>query len=284
MRFPLRSGIDAHVWAGKPADSDLDSLLDSPLRREIAKRLLGGQSAVWVLLDSSDKGANDTAEALLKAELPRLEKDLKLPEVAQQDEALLAGGPELKIAFSMLRLSREDPAEQVLVRTLLATEPDLKGIDEPMAFPVFGRGRAHWALVGPGISQENIADLAAFLVGECSCEVKEQNPGADLLMTAAWDQLSGAFVVDETLPPLVGLPPVAAVAAKTPTVAPAATAAAQPDPKPATNTLAAVVSTPKPADPPSRRPLATGIIVACAAILAVVTLGTVWLRSKQTST
>ena len=44
-------------------------------------------------------------------------------------------------------------------------------------------------LIGAGVTAENIHDSAAFLVGACSCEVKEQNPGFDLLLAADWDVL-----------------------------------------------------------------------------------------------
>lgn len=279
VRFPLRSRIDGHVWAGPPAAADLDQLLDSPLRREMAKRLVAGQSAVWVLLDSSNQAASDAAFELLAGELPRLEKTLKLPELALQDESIVSSGPELKIGFSLLRLKRDDPQEQPLVQMLLSTEQDLKALDEPLAFPVFGRGRAHWALVGAGISQENIADLAAFLVGECSCEVKERNPGADLLMTAAWSQFGGAFVVDETLPPLVGLPPLAASTAAIPAAGALPAASAQPAAQATSHTPAATAVTEIERSPP--RTLTTGILVACAALLTAVAVGTAWLRAKQ---
>jgi len=280
VRFPLRSQLDAEIWAGPPSAAKLDELLDSPLRREIAKRLLAGESAVWLLLDSSDQAAGDAAEGLLTNELAQLQQTLELPELAPQDEALLTGGPELKIRFSSLRLKRDDPQEQPLVRMLLSMESDLKGIDEPMVFPVFGRGRAHWPLVGAGVSRENIADLAAFLVGECSCEVKELNPGADLLMTAAWDQLSGTFVVDESLPPLVGLPTLTAATAAAPL---ADVPPAEPARSIVPTTEIALAAPAVPAtDRPSQGTLVAGLVVACATLLTVVAVGTIYLKTKQT--
>ena len=44
----------------------------------------------------------------------------------------------------------------VLLQMLLNTEDDLKTMKEPMAIPVFGRGRALYALVGKGINEETI--------------------------------------------------------------------------------------------------------------------------------
>jgi hypothetical protein len=43
--------------------------------------------------------------------------------------------------------------------------------------------------VGAGITAENVHDSAACLVGACSCEVKELNPGFDLLLSGNWDDL-----------------------------------------------------------------------------------------------
>ncbi|MDE2714511.1 MAG: hypothetical protein OSB74_09135, partial [Verrucomicrobiota bacterium] len=74
--------------------------------------------------------------------------------------------------------------------TLLNSEDDLKELQhEPMAFPVFGRGRALNALVGKGINADMIDEASAFLSGPCSCQVKRQNPGFDLLTSVNWDQL-----------------------------------------------------------------------------------------------
>jgi hypothetical protein len=43
--------------------------------------------------------------------------------------------------------------------------------------------------VGKGIKHETIDEAASFLIGSCSCQVKEKNPGADLLMTVDWKAL-----------------------------------------------------------------------------------------------
>ena len=72
---------------------------------------------------------------------------------------------------------------------LVRCEPDLADRSDPIVFPVFGRGRALLPLIGAGITEKNIQDAAAFLVGPCSCQVKELNPGFDLLLSADWDSL-----------------------------------------------------------------------------------------------
>jgi hypothetical protein len=88
-----------------------------------------------------------------------------------------------------VKVKRDDPAEAAFVAMLLASEEDLSGFNEPMAFPIFGQGRALYALVGKGIRVETIDEAAQFLIGSCSCQVKEQNPGIDIAMAVDWKQL-----------------------------------------------------------------------------------------------
>jgi hypothetical protein len=51
-----------------------------------------------------------------------------------------------------------------------------------------------------------LKEALAFLVGSCSCEVKELNPGLDLLMAANWNEaVEGNRLSDPPLPALIGL-------------------------------------------------------------------------------
>lgn len=189
LRFPDTADIAEPIWSGPLNDTALRKLLDSPARREIARRIWNGTSVVWVLLESGDAIKDADAARMLQASLARLEKSLKLPEMtdAPQDKLLNLRAPKVRIQFSMLTVSRTDPGEDVLARTLLRTEEGLLERHEPMVFPVFGRGIVLHALVGKGITERNIGASAGFLCGACSCEVKRQNPGVDLLMTADWE-------------------------------------------------------------------------------------------------
>ena len=81
----------------------------------------------------------------------------------------------------------------------------MAGFDEPIAFPIFGRGRVLYGLIGEGIASDVIDEASLFLTGACSCEVKEQNPGVDLLMSVDWDRLiTTQYEIDRELPPLAG--------------------------------------------------------------------------------
>ncbi|MCE5251327.1 hypothetical protein LLG96_14015 [bacterium] len=186
-------------------------LVDSPVRREIARRILDGESAVWLLLESGDREKDNTASALLEAQLGEMGRTLKLPDPADFGSGefvpIRETGPKLRIAFSMIRVSRSDPKEAMLVEMLMKSEPDLTDYTSyPMAFPVFGRGRVLFALVGKGIDKQNIMESCMFVIGPCSCQVKDQNPGVDLLMPVDWEGgLEGRLVQNLELPPLVGL-------------------------------------------------------------------------------
>ena len=119
----------------------------------------------------------------------------------------------MKVSFSSLRLSRTDPAEKIFVDMLLGSEgggelslraDDVRG--KPMAFPVFGRGRVLYGLVGDGINEDTIADACQLLIGPCTCQVKDDNPGIDLVMAVDWESLVERSVeIDKALPPLAGL-------------------------------------------------------------------------------
>lgn len=266
LKFPFRSGISVDLWAGKPDSSAVKKLIDSPLRREVARRLLKGDSAVWVLLESGDQKADAAAEKRIQSELKRLEKEIELPEVAEEDRKYLSGdGPELKVKFSLVRMSRDDPQEALFREMLLLSESDLKSDkfkNQPMAFPVFGRGRVLWGIVGDGINKDTLEESCFFLTGACSCQVKELNPGMDLLMAAGWENMvHGQYVVDEALPPLMGLPTTAALAVPTKTATTTATETAA-------------------GSEASANPLMTLGLVLCIGV-GLLAVATVALRSKQ---
>src|SRR5262245_6504013 len=188
VRYPQHLKIEVPISSQPLAREPIARLLDSPVRQELVRRLADGQTAVWLLLESGQAEKDDAAAALLTAELKKLESELKLPELTAAPEDELFAATPLKIAFSLVRVPRTG-AESDLVAMLLSSEPDLVTLPEPMVFPVFGRGRALLALIGAGITEKNIHDAAEFLVGPCSCQVKEQNPGFDLLLSADWQTL-----------------------------------------------------------------------------------------------
>jgi hypothetical protein len=189
-------GSEIVAWSGPLTAEAAKLLTDSPARREITKRLLSGESSVWILLECGDRAKDDAAAATLDTELLRLEKTLKIPPHAADDPPLLSEVP-VKVDFSVYRLSRTEPGEQALVTMLINSDDGLEG---PIAFPIFGRGRALWAMAGKGLNADMISEAGMFLIGACSCEAKELNPGVDLLFAADWENGLAAPPPKEPVP------------------------------------------------------------------------------------
>jgi hypothetical protein len=223
--YPRRFGPPRVAWSGPLTLDAAKAIVDSPVRRKVADAITKGETSVWILLESGNKAKDDAAAKLLKDQFAELAKMLELPPQpppypGEPDDGSDGTLP-LKIAFSLVRLSRKTEAEKPFVQMLLNTEDDLAGeyASEPMAFAVFGQGRGMWALVGKGINEENIIDVCAFLVGRCSCQVKDMNPGIDLLFRADWYAgLEGREPATAVLPDVIA--PAAATTA--PGAAPAA--------------------------------------------------------------
>lgn len=184
LRYPDAGGGGQVIWSGSLMSEAARNLVDSPARKKIAERLIAGDAAAWVLVESGNREADEAAAGRLMEKLNT-------------------------VSLLIARVSRTDPAESIFAAMLLNSEPDLdKYADQPMAFPVFGRGRALYALVGRGILDDNIEGALQFLTGPCVCQIKEQNPGADLLMAANWDEVSlEPLPSEDQMPPLTGVFP-----------------------------------------------------------------------------
>ncbi len=186
VRYPSVTGIQSPVWSGELSLENVRALLSSPIRQRIGNALAQRVSAVWLLLESGDRNRDRDLENLLKEQTSRFEREIVVPDSAAW------GGHDVQIytdvSFEVIRVSRNDPAESMLVRMLLASEPDLESdfAGEPMVFPIYGRGLILYALVGRGINPWTLEEAANFLTGPCSCQIKAANPGTDLLMDVDW--------------------------------------------------------------------------------------------------
>jgi hypothetical protein len=187
IRYPRTEPEVPVAWKGPLTSESVVQVSGSPARRELVRRIVSGDSAVWLFLESGDEKKDDAAAGFLRDELGKLEKELKLPKTAEEDPPLLSPVP-LKLAFSVLRVSRTDPAEKAFVSVLLNSDPELAAAKEPVAFPIFGRARAVWPLTGKTFTAEYFGEVGAYITGACSCEAKQLNPGLDLLVAADWEK------------------------------------------------------------------------------------------------
>ncbi len=188
--FPGRT--DKPVWTGPFTGETWERLLRSPSREAIASHLLEGASAVFVLADEGTP-ADDLEAARIGKRLRFLESVARIPEIDPTDPSNRMGpGPELKIGFPLVRLRKSDPVESVFLDTLRGPEWYGNPSDGPFLGVVFGRGRVLDARSVPECDDEWIENTALFLVGACSCQVKNQNPGWDSLFAVDWDRALAA--------------------------------------------------------------------------------------------
>jgi hypothetical protein len=189
--FPSHvKNADAPEWQGQLTPDLYHTLTDSPVRREVVKHILDGDSAVWILVESGQPELDEPAAKLLQNRLKFLEAATGLPHLDPTDpDSQLGPGPELKVQFSLLRVKRTDPQEQEFL-SLLAGPSGLKQFpaNEPFFAAIFGRGRVLGAWGQDRLNEEFIVDTARFLLGSCSCEVKSLNPGWDLLLRVDWEE------------------------------------------------------------------------------------------------
>ncbi len=176
------------VWSGE-VDGTVSTLLTSPARAELVRRILTGESMVWVMVRSGNEGADAILEKRLRSRLEYLQSVAAIPEQDPTDPINKLGpGPALKVDFSCLSVSLDDPEEQVFLRMLAGPKTGLLEKKEPFGAVVFGRGRVLGAWPTGDLEDEGIDEVSLFLLGACSCRVKFQNPGWDLALAVNWDE------------------------------------------------------------------------------------------------
>jgi len=153
--------------------TELQNLSVSPLRNKIAAELMSGKLCVMLYLKTGISGKDDPALQLIKR--------------------TVTASPFREI-IPIIELERTSIEEKHLVSMLLNVESDLRDINEPMLFGVFARFKALEPLVSKGITAENINLMIDFLTADCSCLIKDDLPGTDILYTDNWENPLPAMV------------------------------------------------------------------------------------------
>ncbi|MGH7137132.1 MAG: hypothetical protein ACREHD_15430, partial [Pirellulales bacterium] len=94
----------------------------------------------------------------------------------------------LDVRFSVLEVDGNSADEAIFRKLVTRGVLDDVADDETIAVPVFGRGRAMTALKAESTDEGALAECSGFLCGACSCQVKQTNPGFDLLLAVNWDE------------------------------------------------------------------------------------------------
>lgn len=250
----------APVWSGTLDGPALTALLDSPARKQIVDRILAGDSIIWILADSGS--AADTAEAeRIEKRLKFLEQVAALPIQDPNDpDSQLGPGPPLKLKFTLLRLRRDDPAEKVLLQMLAGTQKTkIDPAATSFAAVIFGKGRVLGAWPLADLDDRSLEETSMFLVGRCSCRLKTENPGWDLLLNVDWEKALKAAA--ET------------AAVSSPLSTPRAPGSMPSDPSPSSSEIITITSQPAPAEPlptasqPTSWSALSGIAAAALAVL-----------------
>lgn len=149
------------------------NLISSPLREKIAKELMAGKLCVMLYLKTGIRGKDEERLEIVKK--------------------TIENSPFGKI-ITLIELSRNDKNENHFVSMLLNVEDDLRYINEPMLFGIFGRFKALEPLVSKGITEENVNLMINFLTADCSCLIKDNMPGTDILYINNWENPAPALV------------------------------------------------------------------------------------------
>jgi hypothetical protein len=153
--------------------SEMADLTTSPLRKKIASELMSGKLCVMLYLTTGNKELDD--------------KGMKEIETALSDSPF-------RDIITLIPLSRTSAGEAQFTNMLLNVEGDLKTLPQPMLFGIFARFKALEPLVGKGITSENVNLMVSFLTADCSCLIKDNLPGTDILFTNKWDNPAPALV------------------------------------------------------------------------------------------
>lgn len=152
---------------------ELGGITFSPFRNKIASELMSGKLCVMLYLKCGNR-----------------EKDEKGLQVIKKTISSSPFGE----SITVVELDRSDALEKHFVSMLLNVESDLTDINEPMLFGVFGRFRVLEPLLAKGISEENIDLMIDFLTADCSCLIKDDLPGINILFDGSWENPLPAMV------------------------------------------------------------------------------------------
>ncbi|MFT5129138.1 MAG: hypothetical protein ACI8W8_002759 [Rhodothermales bacterium] len=283
LQYPQSAPDEPPAFSGPLTEQLVGSVADSPVRREIARLLLKGESVVWLLLESGQAEQDSDALKRLKGELETLSKEMKLPTLDASDEKYIDpdAGPDLRLSFATVRVKRDDPNEAMLVNMLENWNPELVDKTQPMAFAFFGRGRVLPALVGDEINGDILAEACSYLIGPCSCQIKQQNPGYDVLMSVPWDDvIQGVFAIEKVLPPLTGMSGLKQAAESASSGAAARTQVVEGSGAHETSAAHAAVIVP-PTTEPASNPITRNLVILLIVVAGMVVAGSVVFTRRQ---
>jgi len=202
---PKQMGYAPPFFSERLSGITTEQIVQSTARKAIGDHLLRGVPVVWVLVTSGNREKDTTAMGILERELQSAATDILNDPVFEphfkhiRDQSNLF--PQVVLHGSGLQ------QEKILQSVILDDDQDLDEMNEPLVFPVYGRGRVLCVLAGEQVEARNIQDVIAFVLNPCSCQIKLANPGFDLLMRADWYSLIARFEQVTLRPVMAGVMP-----------------------------------------------------------------------------
>lgn len=222
-RYVMVAPWGDHLFTGPIDVAVARQIVESPLRSAIGQRFHEGHGVVLLILEGDRAEENAHMETVARqvmsiaasgklfADLPD-DSNQPTPKddsgtAAPSDDASPAkgsGGLRGAIRVALLKVNRSNAAETWLLKCLAAMTPDVQHMKppyEPMLFAIYGRGRVMPPGIGKEVTVESLSGLLRFLGDRCSCTIKDQNPGLDLLMRWDWEATAERFSAEEEASP-----------------------------------------------------------------------------------
>ena len=186
-------------------DKQITKLWSSPASQKLIDGILAGDSLVF-LISGGDAKARKAAEEKMRPRIATLLEYIELAEDVVESWMNYHNPPDefyspprghvaspvpLGMAVSFVHLEKDDAlAKQVRCMYVAEELYDQKEADadnKVTVTVVFGRGRAIPVGFIDDINNELIDDVLHFITGACSCKIKNENPGHDLMLPIFWD-------------------------------------------------------------------------------------------------
>ncbi len=190
VRYPSSTENETGIYLGKLSVSTIRKIAYSPIRKKIAKKLLRGDTIVWLVLLSNNNNRNKQIRTLLDKELVKY--------TSQYFEKHAD-----KIKFCVIELKQSDQTENFLINILTNIKyGDKQDFTEPVVYPIFGKARILFPIPANKLTGQAIFAACDFMTGPCACEIKEMNPGLDLLIDIDWNNAvsSSDKFIEQVLP------------------------------------------------------------------------------------
>jgi hypothetical protein len=149
-----RKGFLIDHWDATPTAAELEQLRTSPAREEIRRAVL--ERVAVVLYVPGAGGQTSNTESMLQG-------------------VVAAWAKKERLGLGFVRVERDDPQERLLLAFL-----GIKPVGPDWVAAAFGRGKLMTPLVGEEITEDNLNEKIALLLGDCSCLRSASSLGVDL--------------------------------------------------------------------------------------------------------